>query len=298
MGREDRRPADDAPPATRPVLHGQSMTRALPAGPVPQPGSAAPSADTRQVAHAGVAPARRHGFMGLSPVEWYERALRPTASVRERIMATRIDQLCMEARQQQADLARERAHPSPPMPASMPGDSAAELSGMRAAQSARSEQLAVLQALLEDCAGSEAFQFLPKLRKSPASALEYFDLVLEDRSSDRRYAALATALGSPLAHDVEVALWAERDALEIMESRDGLSPLQSWHARGWLLQQVLGDSEQVALYWQLQCAWFGFCRSLELLSDADRQAAEDVARRMLLDLQRQDWPRLIYGPRP
>ncbi|MBB2483782.1 hypothetical protein H5407_00930 [Mitsuaria sp. WAJ17] len=61
---------------------------------------------------------------------------------------------------------------------------------------------------------------------------------------------------------------------------------------------MLGNTEEVALFDRTQCAVYGHYRSANLLTEAKRQRAEAAARQVLQDLQRQDWPRLVYGPQP
>lgn len=180
------------------------------------------------------------------------------------------------------------------MPASAPGLSTHELAVLGKLQEVSPEQRTEAQRLNDYCKSSEGFEYAAQQRKSPTRSYEYYDLALVDRPEQKRFPLLVTALSNPVAHDIEVLIWAEQDLREILESRDKLTMLQSWHARGWLLKEVLGNSEQVELYWRLQCAWYGYCRSQDLLTEADRQLAEQVARRALADLQRQDWPRLIY----
>ena len=202
--------------------------------------------------------------------------------------------LCVTTQITQRQLAEQRAAGPTRMPASAPGLSTNELAVLDKLQRVSPEQWEEVQRLNDYCKSGEGLAYAAKQRKSPTRSYEYYDLALVDRPEHKRLPLLTTALSNPVVHDVEVVIWAEQDLREILESRDRLSFLQSWHARGWLLREVLGNSEQVELYWRIQCAWYGYCRSLDLLTEADRQVAEQVARRALSDLQRQDWARLIY----
>ena len=280
----------DAPRSTRPLASSPGIAgneaSAVPGHAVSM--AATPVHATRTVEGP------QQGLFGLAAIDWYRRALGPAATVRDRMIASRVDMICVTSQGHYSELAARRQTSLARIPASSPDVGAQELSMMAKLQNVSAEQWAAVQALQDYCASAEGFDFLTALKKDRTRSFEYFDLALVDRPAQKRFPLLSTALSSPLTHDVEMGIWAEQDLREILESRDGLNPLQSWHARGWLLQQVMGASGQVDMYWQLQCAWFGYCRSLNLLSEGDRQTAENVARRVLVDLQRQDWPRLIY----
>lgn len=236
-------------------------------------------------------------FFGQPLTAWYQQALRPTATVHERTVATRLTVLCatvMSSRDTDADPrnARPRA-----LPASVPGVSARELAEWKAQDQARSLQVRELQGLLADCQEGQGFNLISKLRAAGIRSTEYFDLALDSRPYANRLPVLTGVLANPRGHEVEFGVWVDSDLRSLLEDRDGLSMAQSWHARGWLLKEVLGNSEQLTLYGRTQCAWFSFCPGIEYLSDAERQEAEQAAKRALTDLRRQDWPRLIVKTR-
>lgn len=233
-------------------------------------------------------------MLSRAPEDWFRQALSPTASVRDRIVAFHIYGMCVQAKGADDALAEQSTWSAKSMPASVPGVGASEWQGLRKLVDVSPERIREIRKVQAYCGNAVDFNYPAQARQLPTRAYEYADLVLTNHPASRRVPLITTALSSPLVHDLEVRLWAEHDLRDVLQRRDGLTMLQSWHAVGWLLQQVLGDSEQVHLYWQLQCAWLGLCRSVGLLSEDDQRRAEQVAARALTDLQRQDWPRLIF----
>ena len=193
-----------------------------------------------------------------------------------------------------------RAASGRPAVASAPGVSTEELAdlNMRHAKAAPPEQGAELQRLADYCMPADGFELARALRKAGVRPIEYFELALPERPLAGRFPVVVGVLGNPGANAPEFAIWADRGLRDVLERGHGLNDLQAWHASAWLLREVLGDTEEVAQFDRIQCAVYGHCRSANLLTDADRQRAEAAARRVLQDLQRQDWPRLIQGPQP
>lgn len=240
------------------------------------------------------------GLLARPALDWYRAALVPTASVRDRTIALRINILCAQVRSAKASFETQRAASSRPAVASAPGVSAQELDelNMRTAKAAPPEQGVELQKLSDYCAPGEGFELARALRKAGTRPIEYFELALPDRPLAGRFPVVVGVLGNPGANAPEFAIWADRGLRDVLERGHGLNDLQAWHASAWILREVLGGTEEVALFDRTQCAVYGHCRSAKLLTDADRQRAEAAARQVLQDLQRQDWPRLVYGPQP
>lgn len=238
------------------------------------------------------------GLFSRPALDWYQAALVPTASVRDRTIALHVNVLCAKVRAASESFEALRAASRRPAVASAPGVSAQELAelNMRTAKAAPPEQGVELQKLSDYCAPGEGFELARALRKAGTRPIEYFELALPERPLAGRFPVVVGVLGNPGANAPEFAIWADRGLRDVLERGHGLNDLQAWHASAWILREVLGGSEEVALFDRTQCAVYGYCRSANLLTDADRQRAEAAARQVLQDLQRQDWPRLIQGP--
>lgn len=142
------------------------------------------------------------------------------------------------------------------------------------------------------------------LRAEPSTSLMHardaYAAAVRARQSNRPggFFVAEALLNASKAHAVEFTIWADAGLREVFERRHGLDDWQAWHASSWLVREVLGNTEETVLFERLQCAVHGHCHSANLLTEAERQRAEAAARQVLQDLQRQDWPRLIQGPRP
>lgn len=239
--------------------------------------------------------ARGSGILSRPALDWYRAALVPTASVRERTIAVRIHVLCAQLRSARETYEERRTASKRPALASAPGVSAEELAdlNLRNVQAAPPEQGAELQRLGDYCREGAGFNLMSELRKSSVRPTEYFELALADRPLAGRFAVVVGVLSNPKANAPEFTIWADRGLREVFVQGHGLSELQAWHASNWLVREVLGDSEEVDFFARTQCAVHGFCRSANLLTDADRQSAEQAAHQVLADLQRQEWSRLI-----
>lgn len=260
----------------------------------PQPRQTLGSSQTAPVPSPTASAVPSGVFFGQPLTAWYQQALLPTASVHERTVATRLSVLCASVLSSRDASAGSQEGSPPALPASAAVVGARGLEEWRARDRARSLQQRELQGLVEDCQASHEYNFMSKLRAVGIKSVEYFDLSQMSRPYANRLPVLSGALANPRDHGVEFSIWVDHDLRKLLEDRDGLSMAQSWHARGWLLREVLGSSEQLTLYERTQCAWYGFCQGIDYLTETDQQAAESAARQVLRDLQRQDWPRLIY----
>ena len=280
-------PAEGPVPLAAPAPSASALSRP-PSSPASSPAARASRNETRVAGE---------DILSRPALDWYKAALRPTATVRDRTIALQISVLCAQVSSARDAYEEMREVSRRPPVASAPGVSAQELAELNLlnANAAPAEQAVELQKLGDYCSPSHDFPLLTELRKSRVRPTEYAELVLVHRPLAGRLPVVVGVLGNPKANAAEFVIWAEHGLRDVFVQRHGLSYRQAWHASGWLIREVLGNAEELALYYQIQCAVYAYCRSASLLSDADRQRAEAAARQVLQDLQRQDWPRLIYS---
>ncbi len=265
----------------------------------PPSASASAQSDMRPVGR-GEVERPRQGLLSLSALDWYRRALSPTASVRDKTVALHIDLQCAKLTSARANYEEQRVAAARPAPASVPGIAPEELAELNArqAKAAPAEQGVELRRLADYCSAGQGFELIREFRKAGIRPTEYAELVMPGRPLSGRFPVVVDVLTNPQARAVEFTIWADAGLRAVFEQRHGLDDWQAWHASSWLVREVLGNTEETVLFDRLQCAFHGHCRSANLLTEAERQRAEAAARLVLQDLQRQDWPRLILGPRP
>lgn len=199
---------------------------------------------------------------------------------RDRTRASRVFFLCSKIKEATKQTPERSGSDKPPP--GLPG--------------ASEESRAELARLSWYCEPASDFQYLTELKKVRTRTLHYFDLVLTSRPAASRLPVVTEVLSNPTSNDVEFGLWVDNDLRHIFEKAYALNEQQAVFARGWVLKEVLKNSDQSSLFWRTQCALASYCQSASL-PEKDRQIAETAAQQVLLDLERQNWEKLIAPPR-